>query len=106
MAGRTELLLVRSEDPVPHVRFSVAARDISALPLRPDHAFGLEGVDPGHAGVVAGRGLHGLSPCRSVEGASVMSAMRNFLKTYLLWELAQGLCVTWKGLWAPKVTVN
>ncbi|HXI77844.1 MAG TPA: NADH-quinone oxidoreductase subunit NuoI, partial [Steroidobacteraceae bacterium] len=35
-----------------------------------------------------------------------MRAIRNLLKTFLLWELAQGLWVTWKGLWAPKVTVN
>jgi NADH-quinone oxidoreductase subunit I len=35
-----------------------------------------------------------------------MQAVRNFLKTFLLWELVQGLWVTWKGLWAPKVTVN
>ena len=35
-----------------------------------------------------------------------MQAIRNFLKTFLLWELGQGLWVTWKGLWAPKVTVN
>jgi NADH-quinone oxidoreductase subunit I len=32
--------------------------------------------------------------------------MRNFFKTYLLGELLQGLRVTWKSLWARKVTVN
>ena len=35
-----------------------------------------------------------------------MQGMRNFLKTYLLGELLQGLWVTWKGLFAPKVTIN
>jgi len=35
-----------------------------------------------------------------------MQGIRNFLKTFLLWELLQGLWVTWKGLWAPKVTIN
>ena len=35
-----------------------------------------------------------------------MLGFRDFLKTFLLWELLQGLWVTWKGLWAPKVTVN
>jgi NADH-quinone oxidoreductase subunit I len=34
------------------------------------------------------------------------SASRNFVKTFLLWELLQGLWVTWKGLWQKKVTVN
>src|SRR6202522_77807 len=35
-----------------------------------------------------------------------MQGIRNFLKTYLLGELLQGLWVTWKGLFAPKVTIN
>ena len=35
-----------------------------------------------------------------------MLGIRNFLKTFLLWELLQGLWVTWKGLFAPKITVN
>src|SRR5580658_6763075 len=34
------------------------------------------------------------------------SASRSFVKTFLLWELLQGLWVTWKGLWQKKVTVN
>ena len=49
VAGHAQLFLVRLEDLVPHVHISVAARDISALPLRSDHALGLEGVDSGHA---------------------------------------------------------
>src|SRR5882672_7842123 len=79
---------------------------ISALSVRPDHAFGLEGLDSGHSGLAVGRGLHGLFPCRTVEGASLMQGVRNFLKTFLLWELLQGLWVTLKGLFAPKVTIN
>jgi NADH-quinone oxidoreductase subunit I len=35
-----------------------------------------------------------------------MQAIRNFLKTFLLWELLQGLAVTWKAMFARKVTVN
>ena len=35
-----------------------------------------------------------------------MLGIRNFLKTFLLWELLQGLWVTLKGLFAPKVTIN
>ncbi len=106
VAGAAGLLLVRFEDAVSHVHVSVASRHVSALPLRPDHAPGLEGVDPRHAGLAAGRGLHGLSPRRSVEGASVMRGIRNFFKTFLLWELLQGLWVTLKEMFEPKVTVN
>src|SRR5687767_5500719 len=36
-------------------RVPVGARHVPALPLRPDHAPGLEGLHPDHAGV-AGRG--------------------------------------------------
>ena len=35
-----------------------------------------------------------------------MQGIRNFFKTFLLWELGQGLWVTLKGLFATKVTVN
>ena len=35
-----------------------------------------------------------------------MQGARSFVKTYLLWELLQGMWVTWKGLWQRKVTVN
>ena len=40
------------------------------------------------------------------KGHLVMQGIRNFLKTFLLWELLQGLWVTMEGLFAPKVTVN
>lgn len=32
--------------------------------------------------------------------------MRNFLKTFLLWELLQGLWVTLKVMFQPKLTIN
>ena len=35
-----------------------------------------------------------------------MLAIRNFLKTFLLWELLQGLMVTLKTMFQPKMTIN
>jgi len=35
-----------------------------------------------------------------------MSRTRSFFKTFLLWELLQGLSVTWKELFRPKITLN
>ena len=35
-----------------------------------------------------------------------MQAVRSFFKTFLLWELQQGLCVTWKNLFRAKTTLN
>ena len=91
---------------VPDVHVPVVPRDLSALSLRSDHAAGLEGIDSGHAGVAVGRGRHGVFPCRSVEGASVMQGIRSFIKTFMLWELLQGLWVTLKGMFATKITIN
>jgi NADH-quinone oxidoreductase subunit I len=35
-----------------------------------------------------------------------MQGVRSFLKTYLLWELVQGLWVTLKEMFHPKITIN
>jgi NADH-quinone oxidoreductase subunit I len=35
-----------------------------------------------------------------------MQGIRSFIKTFLLWELLQGLMVTLKGLFQRKVTIN
>ena len=35
-----------------------------------------------------------------------MQRIRSFIKTFLLWELAQGLWVTLKNLFKPKTTIN
>jgi NADH-quinone oxidoreductase subunit I len=35
-----------------------------------------------------------------------MQGVRGFLKTYLLWELVQGLAVTLKEMFRPKITIN
>ncbi len=35
-----------------------------------------------------------------------MKGVRGFLKTFLLWELGQGLWLTGKALFRPKVTIN
>ena len=106
VARGAEFLLVWTEDAVSDVQFFVAARDVPTLSLRSDHAPGLEGFDPGHSHLVAGRRLHGVSPCRSVEGAFVMQAIRSFFKTYLLAELLRGLAVTFSEMWSRKVTIN
>ena len=106
LARGPELLLVRPEDTGSDVRLSLAARDVSALPVRSNHAFGLEGPDSGDTDLAGGGGLDGVCPRGPMEGASVMRSARSLLKTFLLWELLQGLWVTWKSMWRRKVTVN
>jgi NADH-quinone oxidoreductase subunit I len=41
-----------------------------------------------------------------VEGAGLMRAVQNFFKTFLLLELLQGLSVTLRSMFRPKVTIN
>lgn len=36
----------------------------------------------------------------------MIKKVNRFLKSFALWELLQGLRVTWKKLWAPKFTVQ
>ena len=102
LARGAEFLLVRPQDPRSDVRLSVAARDVPALPLRSNHALGMEGADSGYAGLAAGRRRHGVFPRRTVEGASLMQGIRSFIKTFLLWELLQGLWVTLKNMFRPR----
>ena len=35
-----------------------------------------------------------------------MQSIRSFIKTFLLWELLQGLWVTLKSMFATKITLN
>ncbi len=100
------VLLVRTQGLLLHVRVSVVSRDIPALSLRSDHALGLEGVNSGHSDLAGGRGRHGVFPRGPVEGAFVMQGIRSFIKTFLLWELLQGLWVTLKSMFQTKITLN
>jgi NADH-quinone oxidoreductase subunit H len=51
-----ELVLAVREDLRARHRVPLGSRDLPALPLRPDHASGLEDLHPGHVGVAGGRG--------------------------------------------------
>lgn len=39
-------------------------------------------------------------------GVVRMSQIKKFLKTFLLWEIMQGLALTWKYFWRRKITVQ
>ncbi|GCL48438.1 NADH-ubiquinone dehydrogenase chain I [Microcystis aeruginosa NIES-3787] len=96
----------------------LGARNLSALPLRPNHAFGLESLYTGHLGVVAGsRRLDanflqylevGISTMTSHFVARTPSAfsLKDFLYSFLLVELFKGLALTGRYLFRRKVTVQ
>ena len=96
---------VRAGVPVP-----VVPRHLPALPLRPDHAPGLEGADPGDARMDRGRDGAGGVSHRTVGAALVSLKERpmaqNPLKTLLLPELLKGLMVTARTLVSHKTTLN
>ena len=68
---RRRRVVVRRQDRAGAVLLPVAARDLPALPLRPDHAPGLEGVHPRHDRVDRGGRLR-----RVVRGRAVVPAAR------------------------------
>ncbi len=62
------LLLAVPQDLLLPVRVPLGSRDVSALPLRPDHAARLEGADPDHPDLDRGRGRARLAPHRALGG--------------------------------------
>src|SRR6202165_5461802 len=73
----------------------------------PRHGARFKSADSGYARLVVRRGHHGLLPCRPLEVLrSPMQSIRSFFKTFLLWELFQGMWVTLKHMFRPKVTIN
>ena len=75
----------------------VGAREFPALPLRPDHASGLEDLHPAHAGVAGGRGAVDPVPLEHLEvkgapmaTASVSTPSKDFVSSFLLLRAAQG----------------
>jgi NADH-quinone oxidoreductase subunit I len=73
----------------------------------PRHGARFKALIPVTARLVVRRGHHGLLPCRPLEALrSPMQSIRSFFKTFLLWELFQGMWVTLKNMFRPKVTIN
>jgi hypothetical protein len=90
------LVLAVPEDVHAGHRLHLDPRVVPALPLRPDHAPGLEDLHPGHAGL-AGGGRHldadavqhlELNP---VHRRPIMEAIKDFVKSFMLVELLKGL---------------
>ena len=79
IAGSAPGLDGSSQDLLFPVLFPVVPRDVSALPLRPDHAPGLEGLHPRDAGLDHGRG--GDVVCAGGTMGSVSSAIRSHQDT-------------------------
>jgi len=87
------------------VPIPVVPRHFPALPLRPDHAPGLEGVHPCHTGV-AGRHRRVDADALVALGAIVIASLREFFRTFLLLELVRGMMLTGRHFFARKITVQ
>src|SRR3546814_1537582 len=77
-------------------------RHVPALPLRPDHAAGLEGVHSAEHRVDRGDGADGV--LRRVRGRQVMSQLPSWVRGLLLLELFAGLWLPLNSLFKPKWT--
>ena len=79
-------------------------RDVPALPLRPDHAAGLEGVHSDHHRLDLRDRTDGV--LRRVRGRTLMGrGSSHWFKSLLLIELLQGMWLTLKYLFRPKYTL-
>src|SRR6185312_5191517 len=90
---------------VPEGRFlrqllHLVPRHVPALPLRPDHAAGLESVHSIEHRVDRGDGINGV--LRRVRGRQVMGRIASWFKGLLLLELLGGMWLTLKYLFKPK----
>src|SRR5690606_7685862 len=78
-------------------------RVVPALPLRPDHAAGLEGLHPDQHRLDCGHRADGVFG--RVRGGAVMAKFVSWFRSLFLLELLGGLWLTFKYLWRPKYTL-
>src|SRR6185503_287208 len=94
------------EDVPGGVELSLVSRDLSAVPLRPDHAPGLEGFHSRHARVDSRtRRVDADSALDLVGDLRMMKRVRDFFRTFLLLELVTGMFLTGRHLFHRKITV-
>jgi NADH-quinone oxidoreductase subunit I len=88
-------------------------RHLPALPLRPDHAAGLEGLHPDHAGLAGRR--RGVDADAAGTSGSLRPGerrhprcdrRRDFFESLLLKELVKGMALTGRYFFARKITVQ
>ena len=96
--------LAGPENRVPAVRVHLGAGDVAALPLRPAHAAGLEGLP---APVARRRSrLCRRAAVRRLAAGIGRGTMLRTVRTVLLWEIGVGLWKTLVYFFKPKVTIN
>src|SRR5690606_16569878 len=97
------LVVAVSEGRVLRQLLHLVPRHVPALPLRPDHAAGLEGVHSARDRVDRGDGADGV--LRRVRGGQVMGKIASWFKSLLLLEMLAGMWLTLKYLFRPKYTL-
>jgi hypothetical protein len=80
-----------------------------ALPLRPDHAAGLEGLHPDHYPLDRRARLLDADDAMGLVARSevaMIGRISDFFRTFLLFELLKGMALTGRHLFARKITVQ
>jgi hypothetical protein len=75
----------------------VGAGHLPALPLRPDHATGLEDLHPHHADLAGGGGSVDADPAQHLEMSRPMAqsaSLKDFFSSFVLLELFKGMKLT------------
>src|SRR5690606_190553 len=101
-AGR-RLVVAVSEDVLLRQLLHLVPGFVPALPLRPDHAAGLEGLHPVEHRLDRGGGVDGVF--RPVRGGRVIGKYVSWLRSLLLLEMLRVLGLSWKYLFRPKYTL-
>src|SRR5690606_8832866 len=110
----TRVDLARDQDVLRGVAVRVVPRVVPALPVRPDHAAGLEDLHPSHADLAGAGGdldadavehLEVTIASGHREGAK-MEAVRDFFSSFMLREMLKGLRLTGRYFFARKITVQ
>src|SRR4029079_17705525 len=106
---RRRFPLARDQGVVRPPDLPVGSRDVSALPLRPDHAAPLEGVHSGHAyldRVPRRDDADAVRRLLPLAMTTLIERIRGFFNTWFLLELFKGLALTGRYLCARKITVQ
>ena len=86
----------------------VVPRHLPALPLRPDHAAGLEDLHPGHAGLAGGgRGVDADAVEHLETKEATCKRIAEFFKSAsCCWSCCKGMTLTGRHVFARKITVQ
>ena len=100
---------IAAQDVLRAALFSLGPRDVSAVPLRPGHAVGLESLHSGHARLDHFHRRDDANALRlsfPLTGEIMFARVKGLFDTWFLAELLKGMALTGRYMFARKITVQ